>query len=171
MIRLMFIIGVIGIGLVAGFAGGIYFSAPKQSTRAVANTYSISEISAKSMLVSGWAVVEPWGVWTDGPRAVLRVPLPETVVAQFDVMLQGRVLKRDRQSVKATLNGQPAGSWELPNTEVFVFHLTVPVDVSQRGGMLTITLDIADTRSPQELGQSTDSRHLGVGLTTIRISF
>ena len=121
----------------------------------------------RQVLGEGWAAIEGDYVWSDGPRAVLRLP-PD---AQ-----RGRMLTLDLGSfvpgygtrivLQAVVNGRAAGSWTFYPTErrrrVTLNLGTAP------GAAQHIVLKIDKPMRPIDYGIGPDARLLGISLYGIR---
>lgn len=163
-------------GVALGFLGGLYaFSPSTQRSVTTAATYAIIDPKSRAMLASGWSGVESWGVWSDGPRAELSVPLPKTVLADFEIALEGPLHwvkgHKENQHVSIRANNQPVGKWSLPNSPRYLIRIKVPRTMVEQSTVVSLLIDIADTRSPRDLNVSGDARRLGIGLETVSVSY
>ncbi|HEY4147046.1 hypothetical protein [Pinirhizobacter sp.] len=122
----------------------------------------------------GWSSEERWGRWTTGSHASLRLRdrgndfLKD--VAAVKLTFRGFVIDgRNIQTLVVRSPGIPDQTWTFRRVgETFV--ATIPLDKSVRtqGNALDITILTPLAASPSALEVSTDSRVLGVGLTSVR---
>ena len=115
-----------------------------------------------------WSLPGPRGSWTIGPRAGFRVPFEKPVSGDLpaafiisDCMI-GPAAPSLAVSVKA--NGRDAGAWTVTDRRPHCQTILIPADVAAASPALTITFEIAQPRSPQSFGWSTDARPLGFQL-------
>lgn len=110
----------------------------------------------------GLANVEGWGRWSDGKRVVLRFarPLP----ARLTVLLKAGAFgpNIDQPFVLR------AGAAEIPfrlawEAREVVLHLDTD------GRQQTLEIEVPEPKRPIELGNSTDTRQLGISLTSLRV--
>lgn len=132
---------------------------------------------ATAWLSHGWTVPEPWGVWTEGEHACLVIPLPAGVDASaraFDVHIEGsRYLgATDAPSVHAVVNGTvvPAQRSAYRPLDALEFALQVVPQGAPGRQVLVIQFAIGDPQRPCDACGSGDSRRLGFGLKSLKIS-
>ncbi len=122
-----------------------------------------SEGRAGPVLGFGWSHEEPWGVWTDGGEASIRVPAPAG--SSWRATLEGRVYAPNGP----VRIGIGVGENEMTYLEVNrVESLTETVMADARDGD-TIRLYLPDARSPTTTAHAVDQRALGIGLTRLDI--
>jgi hypothetical protein len=131
-----------------------------------------------SLVFTGDAVGAEWslpgarGSWTLGKRASFRVPFEEPVAGDLpvafvisDCMVSSRAPKLP-VTVKA--NGRVIAEWLLDNRRPHRQFATIPAAVFAESASaapeLSLAFEIAEPRSPESLGWSTDSRPLGFQL-------
>lgn len=122
----------------------------------------------------GWSSEEPWGRWSIGSQANLRLRDRGNDflknVAAVKLTFRGFVIDgRNMQSLVVRSAGIPDQAWTFQRAnETFV--ATVPLDegVRTQGKELDITVLTPDAVSPSAIGAGADSRVLGVGLTSVR---
>jgi hypothetical protein len=73
------------------------------------------------------------------------------------------------QPVEVYVNQQKVAAWQV--AEDAEFSAAIPQEITRRGGLLTITLKIPKTTSPNALGLSADPRVLGVGCFDFQLVF
>lgn len=126
-------------------------------------------------LGGGWGDLESWGVWAQAPEATLNVDLDQLPRSDTGLNLRFRLQgfitpQHARQRAVVTVDGNEAKSIEVdyPATTA---DLDVPVsaDRLRAGGRLVVHFKFDDAVSPRELGLSTDSRQLSLGLLSVQI--
>ena len=126
--------------------------------------------TAQDLLGTGWSLPEPWGIWTDGPEATIRLPC-NRYQPYFD-----------RPEVMLTLDavGFGARTIAVTNADRTVFSGTVeelaPLNLvgavdGCRNGPIVFRIAIADPTSPSEVGFSQDRRKLGLGLVSFSLDW
>ena len=133
------------------------------------------------LLGAGWAGPEPYGSWTVGTEAALKVvfeePLSEprpsgsvgTIPASFvisDCMVCERAPKLP---VVVKANGRVVAEWTLDDRNAHTRSIDLPPEVLAAGPELTLTFEIPAPHSPASFGWNTDERPLGFRLAGIMI--
>ena len=139
---------------------------------------------AGDLLGVGWAGPEPYGSWTVGTEAALKVlfeplsePLSEprpsgsvgTIPASFvisDCMISGRAPKLP---VVVKANGRVVAEWTLDHRNPHTRSINLPPEVFAAGPELTLTFEIPAPHSPASFGWNTDDRPLGFRLAGVMI--
>jgi hypothetical protein len=129
--------------------------------------------NGKILLGVGWSDIESWGVWSDGQRSELFLPLSGEVSRPVRISIHGQLFHPPRRlriliehdslilfEHEATIEGE-ALALELG-------PITLPADVSSI--RLRTIFAIDHCGSPAELGLNADIRKLGFGLYRIEIS-
>jgi len=123
---------------------------------------------ALKFLVGGWSNLEPWGVWSDA----------ETSTLIFRVNTHGKALK---YALKVTMNPWIAKGRYKQQLAVLVNkakiaqrELTAPLELilpvhPDADDSVQIDFKIKDPMSPSQLGISSDSRKLGIGLISMEL--
>lgn len=123
----------------------------------------------RQLAPEGWSDPEPWGVWNDGPEAILRFPAlpdhPSGVDLEIDLLgfispespRQRVVLYRGENKLAETTLDRIN-----PKTTL---HLTIPVEHTRDGFDLRLRME--DARSPASLGMHADPRQLAAALTRL----
>lgn len=119
------------------------------------------------MLGVGWSVPEAWGVWSDGPTAELRIVCPEgqgdwTVALHLHAFTSPA---KPSNAVTAIIGTRAVWNGTI-GSDAMEVPITVPRSSCSRN-IARIRVDIADVRSPKDLGLSGDVRQIGVGITGI----
>jgi hypothetical protein len=126
-------------------------------------------------LREGWSVPEPGGVWTDGRRAVVELPLPPQTARYRQPWLEvggfGLVAPQSpERRVRVRVEQEPwQGFTYRQGVALYhVFALPLPADAARRG-KVRIEVEVENPVSPAELGSVKDDRRLGFGLEQIRV--
>lgn len=127
--------------------------------------------TGEKYLVTGWSQPEPNGVWSDGSTALIGIHLsPSRLPLILDLALQAFPSGiRQSQIVSVEVDGAKAQKWEVMAGAATPYSVDVPESLSTSGGTLMVRLDIANPISPEQLGQSSDQRRLGVFLSELEL--
>lgn len=115
------------------------------------------------LLGEGWSVPERDWVWSDGPRAVIELPLPEAMrqaqSPRVVIKTIGYVpLESPRRTVHVAIEGGPSQTYVFDATISgdFAFRLDIPPEAVRRGAArIVFAIDnpeIADPAAPRRLG-------------------
>jgi len=122
---------------------------------------------------TGWGGGEAWGSWTLGDGGVLNLSLAEPVKGPLELSVDGMVFvtgKHPVQRIDIVVNGVDIGTWtylrEAPSGKR---SIEIPESIA-RPGKLRIVFKGLDAVSPLQLGESPDSRVLGLGIRTVTLS-
>jgi hypothetical protein len=123
-------------------------------------------------LIEGWSGVEPWGVWSLGTRAVLKLVLPRPWRETLVVALRATAAvsaQFPRLKVRVEVNGGEvaARTFTRDRTEAGI-DLVVPREAAGSGRVLWLEFHLDEVRSPKEQGGS-DERRLGIGLLELTV--
>jgi hypothetical protein len=127
--------------------------------------------NAERYLTRGWSHPENGFTWTDGHAAALECSLNETdsdlvLTMNFSPFLvKGQI---DSQDMRVWANGYAVGNYTLSTEGFQKKSMEIPRSVLN-GKTLNIVLELPDAASPSDAGLSTDSRHLGIAMQTLRI--
>lgn len=119
-------------------------------------------------LSTGWSVPETWGTWSDGPSAVLMLPVPQRPnarVLQLELTAFTGAPSR-RQSLSAMIGGRTLWEGDLVASQVQTIRLAVHAETS-RSNFVLLILRVGHPQSPDGAGMNNDTRLLGVGLLSI----
>ena len=120
-----------------------------------------SELAA--VLGYGWSTHEPWGVWTDGEEATLRLPLPAG--REWMIRLEGRPFpEHEPVRIGHAFDGSDLAYTTLQTGQ----PVEASIEPTSEGDTL-FRLHLPDAASPHDIGISSDKRHLGFGLTILKI--
>ena len=119
------------------------------------------------VLLSGWSVPEPKGVWSDASSAAMLVALPQSRPATLLIeVAAGIMLDGDgRQTIRAYGNGQLLGTWQLSGPAA-VLRASLPAGVVEPSGALRLTFGI---EHPWQTPNSPDPRRLGISVETLAV--
>jgi len=112
----------------------------------------------------GWAYPEAWGVWSEGRKAKLIIPLPNGEESK-QLVLTVRAFTSDQfpnQRVDVWINGSLQQKVIL-NKDTSK-EIIIPIAQSKDKDYIVVELRTPDAMSPKELGIGDDIRKLAVGL-------
>lgn len=121
----------------------------------------------------GWSVPEARGTWTDGSLARLDLPFQSIPPSGFKVLanIQDVFLteRSPQQTVEVRVNGKPITAWTFALGKPLLKNYTfqIPETVARQQTPLSLTFNILDPKSPQELGLSADPRRLGISINRL----
>ena len=119
-------------------------------------------------LYEGWSGPEPWGTWTDGPLAVLWLPLPTQPHAGALRLELTAFSAAPSQPQPLTVMMGDKTLWQGELVAGQVRTIRVAVDPNARSsGSVVLTLRIGRPHSPAGAGISNDTRLLGIGLLSV----
>jgi hypothetical protein len=121
----------------------------------------------------GWSHPEPWGIWSVGDKAALRLPLRKTGGGiHLAITAIGFTPKNmGFQAVGISCNDVPLGLFHLePAGKPRVILIDIENTVLQRKEEITLEFVPVATSSPHDHGMSVDERQLGLGLISIHAS-
>ena len=131
-----------------------------------------SEGTAAPYKRDGWSHAEPWGTWTDGHHAVLRIPLRRPPTGAVEVILEANAFVRAGHPilrVSAFCAETLVAEWHIDTPDVACYSAIIPAWLAARQGELTLSLHIENPKSPRELAESPDGRRLGLGVRRLRL--
>jgi hypothetical protein len=117
------------------------------------------------VLVDGWHDAEPWGRWTDGATASLRLtvaePATEPLRLELDIIPSpiGAALSITIEDLQfpAIDPVQGSNAWDIP------------LATTQRRRSVLLTLRVTGTVCPAQASGSADERILGIGVSAVRL--
>lgn len=120
----------------------------------------------RCLLGRDWSQPEGWGVWSDGaaPELALRLAAPP----EGDLLLTLSAQPfPEQQGVSVIVAGRTVARWALAGApaehQARIPRALIP------GPQLDVVLKVDRPLAPSALGQSSDSRRLGVGLRSVRL--
>lgn len=126
-------------------------------------------------LREGWSAPELGGVWSNGKRATVDLPISpaQRTLANASVQVAAFAFLPENGSTRTVTVSVPGGTPETFtfNRQDAIRHdylLALPPE-ALKGQFVRVTFDIKDPKTPLELGLGTDTRLLGAGLEAMRI--
>jgi hypothetical protein len=126
----------------------------------------------KRHAICGWSGTEPWGTWSDSDSSLLMFQLPHTCQSDINLLIEGHAFINEKHpsldvdvylkdhyltTLKYTLaENKSTKSIKIPKKLIIDSKQLLPIRFNYRG-----------PKSPEELGVSTDSRRLGLGLLSV----
>jgi hypothetical protein len=169
-------------GYAQGAFGGIVDLAPDVSTLAdpnFANSYQLGEevhfgLGGESgrFACRGWGTSEDWGRWTVKEEADLLMKLdsrPNSAVIMTAAVLAFCPAQRPTLAAEVLVNGSSMAWWHfIEPGHLEERRIVIPKEMV--GDMLHVLFRIRLPRAPADMGISTDTRALGIGLVQLRLS-
>ncbi|MBE1160133.1 hypothetical protein [Dyella acidiphila] len=124
------------------------------------------------LLASNWSHPEPAGVWSLGPVAVLVghiEPSDRPLTLSLQLIAYAPAHGGTTQPVKVTVNGSEVAQWTVASDQPHAYSLSLPAAVSRAGGRIELDLEVGHPTSPQDKGQSADTRKLGVQVSSLQL--
>ena len=132
-------------------------------------------------VLTGWALPEPWGIWSTASVARLAVRPTDRTSSDLELRLNAVAFLPTPASVLKVgirANGLALGTWLFQRTDgqdhgpgSFTFGNTIErrvviprTHVADDAGLLVLDFEIDAPRSPSEFGITADTRRLGMGL-------
>lgn len=119
----------------------------------------------------GWSIPEEGFTWTNDYKAVLGLQFEKTesnltMIIEASPFLGGNV---EKQPVKIFINKKEIGDWVLDKPGVQKKSIIIPHEVLSDEMIQYIILELPGAISPNELGQSDDTRNLALAVRSIII--
>ncbi len=135
----------------------------------VRHHFTFTSLATRHILGDGWSTIEPWGVWSDGERAEIRLDRlylgtgGASMQIDLDAFLAGTVTSVD---VPVTVNGQEVDRWHFEKGKSrAVRNLVLPASSEP----VVIGFSGIGAQTPAMAGLSQDGRHLGLALYSLTI--
>mgnify|MGYP006167832319 FL=1 len=140
-----------------------------------------NSLAKHSFLVDGWSGPEPWGQWSEGEVARVVLNIAGQPRGDLELLLEGHAFlvpeKHPKQQVDVFLGDRKIGQldYELPNdANPSIKSITIPRDslIHSTGKIepwILLTFRFKTIKSPADLGISTDSRKISLGLTSLSL--
>ncbi|UJW81806.1 hypothetical protein [Hydrogenophaga sp. SL48] len=121
----------------------------------------------------GWSQDPAWTqwIWTDGPYAELRIPVPAGVSSAMDVSVEAHSFLAPghaQQQVEVYVDGQHLQDWKFDSPEPQRLLLTV--DNAASKDAIRLGFKPLNPAVPHDLGLGKDMRKLGMALHSIRLA-
>lgn len=122
--------------------------------------------------VLGWSGPEPWGTWSEDDASIVMLKLPSVPDGNLALRFEGHAFvteKHPAQEIDLLVNGHLVETlrYSVPQTTE-TRAISIPRSlITDR--LLRIEFRFKNPKSPQELGLSTDSRRLGLGLVSLQL--
>ena len=130
-------------------------------------------VPLSSVIREGWSRLEPWGVWTDEAHSSLLLLVDPEMAQSLEVTLQVKAFSIAgpvRRNISVSLNDVLQQRVTLSDRMPHDLIIHVPAEVArQEDGYIRIALDQPLPQSPVQLGRGTESRHIGVGLLSVKV--
>ena len=127
--------------------------------------------NARPYLREGWSVDERSHVWTSGRMSVITLELPDMDLDDFYVLelnafpyLGGRL---DRQQLDVNVNDRPAGGMTIAANGTH--RLQIDSSLLEAGQVNRIEFNVSSPTRPVDVGDSADTRSLGVAFRTLQL--
>ena len=122
-------------------------------------------------LVDGWGEPEEWGTWSVAKRASMSFSLQAPTAQSIRADLRYRAFvstAHPHLMVSCCIAGQEVAAWGCSDARPSrVQELTIPAALIPSYGAVNLELKVSDPRSPAELGLSSDTRLLGIGIEAV----
>lgn len=138
-------------------------------------TYRFADRSTEAAMqtLRGWSIREDWGLWTDGPNALLSLRAPGAEALEIHLRVTPFLTSAHTvQRVRVDVNGLPVANWSFSYADeqpVYELCLAVPADRISDDGRLWLQFTLLDAMSPASVTDVADPRLLGIGLVDLRI--
>lgn len=128
-----------------------------------------------SLKWNGWSSPEMPGTWSDGNKAEILLHLLESIKHDIQFSIEGNAFvakKNPKQTIDVYANDYPIDSLEYTLENNGIRKLIIPKNIVEKNkNFLKIKFDIKNPRAPKDMGLSTDIRHLGIYIISIRLSY
>lgn len=128
--------------------------------------------NAANYTLAGWGMPEKWGTWTIDHEAEVCLPLDAPIGGPATLSMQVRPYMNERHPalhVEVLYRDQVLGRWSFESATRVHRTLMVPGGLIADDSAPLFRFRILDPRSPSEIGESADSRLLGLGFDTLRL--
>ncbi len=125
-------------------------------------------------LKAGFSSPEFWGSWTDDTKAIIEVPTIDITKKGplfLRTLVDGYVYppKLERQVVDVFLNNHKISRWIFRKRGKQIKEIEIPQSLLDTTQGLRISFSIPRATSPKQVGESEDTRKLGLGFTWLEI--
>jgi hypothetical protein len=127
------------------------------------------------LLRSGWHAPESWGTWSRDSSAEIMWRLIRPPASELRIRIKGRIYPwyaAINQSVRVIVNGAHVATIERDfEGELSGGSFLVPASIALAKTPMRIVFEIANPTAPRDIGESSDTRKLGLGLINIEIEY
>lgn len=155
--------------------GRIGYLDQRRQVLAVGRRYGLATSGAAlNTLGLGWGAIEDWGVWLQDETGVLEFRLPVGTVGPCRLRLSGDLYVNERRptftvTVRNGRSGRTIAEF-VAQEPVREFDWSIDVRADDiEGGKVLVHLIVDPLVSPRQIGLSTDTRQLSVGLRAITL--
>lgn len=138
------------------------------------HTLNASHAKTKEYLTSGWSTPEPWGVWSVGPKASIRIPIRGQSTSDVKLKIHFRpfLTGRGEQTLVWSVSHQPVRQTTHISSKKEILDLVVPrQSISKDTEHIDLAVNIAHPTRPAEISTSADQRALGVGIMAVETAW
>ena len=119
-------------------------------------------------LVAGWSNPESWGIWSNGSKAQILLPLPLEKVTLLEIEVSPFISSLNpKQEIVISINGQLIGQFFLSKPGISRINIPLSKEI-QAAELAQIDLTFPLHTSPKKLGHHNDDRELAIGLISAR---
>jgi len=129
--------------------------------------------SGQNYLVGGWSQPEPWGTWSDGKDAVIKLhvtnPNANRLVLEVNPLVSS---SHPHQRVEVRVNDSSSSTVTLSAISEQRFEVSIPPEVQEQlkyRTLITLQLHLPDAVRPVDIGISNDKRELAIGLVALSV--
>ncbi|MDD5349153.1 MAG: glycosyltransferase [Chthoniobacteraceae bacterium] len=122
--------------------------------------------------LAGWSIPEPWGTWTDGYRASLRLPLETPIEGPGLLTVESNAFLTAGHPtlwVMVLCEGTRVGEWVISSGKRVARQITIPARVVGWRKEVNLEFLIANPVSPARCSTSDDHRLLGLGVSKLSL--
>lgn len=152
---------------VSGVVPGINIHKPITFSNDGTGRIFLVGIGTSNITGEGWAYPESFGVWSEGNKAKLVLPLPKDQTKTLTLV--GRALVNERhpkQQITLFVNGKPNQTVELQQQDGNVIKINLDPKVKTNRNYIEIEFQMPNAITPQAIGMGTDIRKLAFGLVS-----
>lgn len=122
--------------------------------------------------IAGFGLPEPWGVWTDGEWAVLRMALKDMLSGPAVLVVAASAYVRPGHPalrVRVFCAGRMLSEWLIEDPDAVVRKVSIPASVVAGRQQLVFEFQIVNPAAPSDHGDGDDRRQLGLCFHMMRI--
>jgi Family of unknown function (DUF6311) len=122
----------------------------------------------------GWLDPEPWGTWSDGETSLILLKLSSLPKNDVELLIEGHALlaeKHPSQEIDIFVNKHYVATLKYDQqSNSGVRAVNIPkLLVLENNGRLLIKFNYRNPQSPAELGLSSDTRRIGLGIVSLKL--